>query len=130
MASKKNNNTTDFFAQYKDPRWQKKRLKIMERDEYSCTSCGDNESTLNVHHRFYRKDVKPWDQEDDELTTLCWNCHEQITELIHDCKILITGRCWGVDSAIETKRILESLDGLNPYQLSQVWKMIDSLLNK
>lgn len=60
-----------------DPRWQKKRLQILERDEWRCIECGDNKSTLHVHHSYYRADAEgPWDYEDHTLITLCGDCHE------------------------------------------------------
>ena len=62
----------------KDPRWQKKRLKILERDKFTCQLCGDKETTLNVHHKYYDKDKKPWEYPDKSLVTLCKDCH--ITE--------------------------------------------------
>jgi len=42
----------DFKEQYRHPKWQKKRLDILKRDKFTCRSCGDKESTLNVHHRY------------------------------------------------------------------------------
>ena len=60
----------------KDPRWQKKRLEILERDEWSCQICHDTESTLHVHHRRYFTDKDPWDYPDGILITLCEDCHE------------------------------------------------------
>lgn len=63
----------------KDPRWQKKRLEIMERDEWACKMCEDTEATLTVHHKSYRmvggKFVDIWDYPGDDLVTLCENCH-------------------------------------------------------
>lgn len=38
----------------KDPRWQKKRLEILTRDEWTCQICFDTESTLVVHHQKYK----------------------------------------------------------------------------
>lgn len=67
---------TGFMDQYKDPRWQKKRLKIMERDEFTCQSCYDTESTLNVHHKYYIFGKFPWEYPDELLITLCEGCHE------------------------------------------------------
>jgi hypothetical protein len=131
IPKKKKNtpSTNDFFTQYKDPRWQKKRLKIMERDNFMCTSCQDDGNTLNVHHRVpYRKDTKPWEYEDDELTTLCEVCHEDITNIIKYCTQVIMGRCYCIDTAMETQRIMERLDGMNPWQLQSVWKMLDVLI--
>lgn len=60
----------------KDPRWQRKRLKILERDGFLCQSCLDGESTLHVHHTVYSKGL-PWEVPDSCLITLCENCHAQ-----------------------------------------------------
>jgi hypothetical protein len=79
-------NKQEFFDQYKDPRWQKKRLKIMERDEFACQSCLNTERTLNVHHKYYIPDRKPWDYPDRLLVTLCQECHEYEEE----CKYIIS----------------------------------------
>jgi hypothetical protein len=59
----------------KDPKWQKKRLQILERDKWKCCFCGDSESTLHVHHIVYAG--KPWDQRDATYLTLCEKCHEE-----------------------------------------------------
>ena len=60
----------------KDPRWQKKRLKILDRDEWVCQECYDSDSTLHVHHRYYSSGKDPWDYPDSALVTLCEACHE------------------------------------------------------
>lgn len=57
----------------KDPRWQKKRLEILERDEWACRSCGDKDNTLHVHHKKYHGN--PWESPDNELITYCKDCH-------------------------------------------------------
>jgi len=59
----------------KDPRWQKKRLKILERDKFTCQRCSDDKKTLNVHHLFYLKNLKPWEYDESQLKTLCESCH-------------------------------------------------------
>ena len=64
----------------KDPRWQKKRLEIFQRDYFCCRICGSKDVTLNVHHQWYEKKTKPWDVDDDSLITLCENCHKFITD--------------------------------------------------
>lgn len=68
---------SDFSEQYKDPRWQKKRLEIMQRDRFSCNICGEDEKTLNVHHKYYLKNTMPWEYNDQSLVTLCESCHAQ-----------------------------------------------------
>ena len=63
---------------WKDPRWQKKRLQIFERDGWKCVACGDSEATLCVHHCAY--EGKPWDVDDALLQTLCESCHHYLGE--------------------------------------------------
>jgi hypothetical protein len=70
----------DYAAKWKDPRWQKKRLLIFERDNFTCQLCRDKGTTLSVHHRYYIKGADPWDYLDDCLVTLCEPCHESETE--------------------------------------------------
>ena len=67
-----------YFEKLKDPRWQRKRLEIMQRDEFVCKICYDGESTLNVHHCYYGKKRDPWDYDDDHLMTLCEECHKDV----------------------------------------------------
>lgn len=67
---------SDYSKKLKDPRWQKKRLEILERDEWTCQRCYDSESTLVVHHRKYLPTTDPWDYPDHLLVTLCEDCHE------------------------------------------------------
>ena len=67
----------NYSERLKDPRWQKKRLEIMERDKFSCVFCYDSTSTLNVHHRVYFPNLEPWDYPDKLLITLCESCHKK-----------------------------------------------------
>jgi len=73
-----------YSEKLKDPRWQRKRLEIMERDGFACKDCGDDKSMLSVHHCLYIKNREPWDYEDNELRTLCESCHEQRHLIEHD----------------------------------------------
>lgn len=64
-----------YSLKLKDPRWQKKRLEILERDKWTCQNCDDKDSTLHVHHKKYEKG-DPWDIDNKHLITLCFSCHE------------------------------------------------------
>lgn len=57
------------------PSWQRKRLEIMERDDFTCQHCCDGESTLNVHHKCYVKGRLAWEYPGHQLITLCATCH-------------------------------------------------------
>jgi hypothetical protein len=65
----------------KDPRWQRKRLEILQRDDWKCVECRSMDRTLHVHHKLYRKGAKPWEYSDEELHTLCEDCHEKHHEI-------------------------------------------------
>ena len=65
-----------YWQKLQDPRWQRKRLEILNRAEFCCESCGDSESQLQVHHGYYEKGREPWEYEDDTLWCLCDKCHE------------------------------------------------------
>lgn len=78
----------------KDPRWQKKRLEIMQRDDFKCRSCEMNDRTLHVHHLKYEKGLNPWESDNDDLITLCDCCHEALHYLqIHPTIGLETFSC-------------------------------------
>lgn len=62
----------------KDPRWQKMRLEIMERDGFKCRKCEAKDKTLHVHHFYYTKRAQPWEYNKEALVTLCEGCHEEV----------------------------------------------------
>jgi hypothetical protein len=70
-----------YSEKLRDPRWQKLRLKVLERDEFACRHCTDEKSELQVHHKNYRKGYEPWDYPADSLITLCRRCHESVEEV-------------------------------------------------
>lgn len=67
----------DYSEKLRDPRWQKMRLEILQRDDWTCQKCRDSKSTLNVHHRYYVAGNDPWDYPPAVLVTLCEICHER-----------------------------------------------------
>lgn len=64
----------------RDPRWQRKRLEIFERDGFICLECGADDKTLHVHHLFYGQGG-PWMTPEFALRTLCEECHESASRV-------------------------------------------------
>lgn len=64
----------------RDPRWQRKRLEVFDRDGWQCTNCKNSEITLHVHHKVYEQGKDPWEYDNDSLVTLCEDCHKQETK--------------------------------------------------
>ena len=103
----------------KDPRWQKKRLEILNRDNFCCQQCFDSESTLHVHHRRYLgKD--PWDIPSEYLITLCQDCHQYETDemdaAIHDLTEMVKAKFF----AGSVRKLAEAFHGLEIHYECQV----------
>ncbi len=67
-----------YAEKLKDPRWQKKRLEIFQRDNWQCQSTGVKNETLAVHHLRYFKDLNPWDYHEKYLLTLSEDEHKRL----------------------------------------------------
>lgn len=57
-----------------NPKWKRKRAKILKRDGGKCTVCG-SKKYLQVHHTYYVEGRKPWEYPNRSLLTLCRDCH-------------------------------------------------------
>ena len=76
MANDRESRREAYMKKLRDPRWQKKRLKILERDGFTCRFCSATEETLHIHHLYYEWGKNPWEYPDDALLTLCEGCHD------------------------------------------------------
>jgi hypothetical protein len=76
---------SSYAEKLKDPRWQRKRLEVMNRDNFTCLDCGSTNRHLQVHHCYYEKG-EPWDTSSEFLMTLCMDCHESRGSIELDCK--------------------------------------------
>lgn len=68
-----------YAEKLKNPKWQKRRLQILERDNWECRLCGDNKNTLHVHHLKYSGE--PWDAPGEYLITYCDICHSLVEHI-------------------------------------------------
>jgi hypothetical protein len=70
-----------YAEKLKDPRWQKRRLEVLEDRGWKCEACADTDMTLHVHHDKYKG--QPWEAENEDLFVLCEECHSKV----HKAKI-------------------------------------------
>jgi len=116
----------------KDPRWQKKRLEVFNRDDFTCLMCGSGEETLHVHHERYCKN--PWDVSLEFLQTLCFRCHE-VAEVCKKNKINYTNVNKKINSnGIHTYFISFLYNEIQyvavVHNLSGIFKMEETLFNE
>lgn len=68
---------TTYKRRLADPRWQKRRLEVLNRDNFTCVLCGAKSIELQIHHEVYNGE--PWDVPIEKLHTCCADCHKAIT---------------------------------------------------
>lgn len=73
----------------RDPRWQRKRLEVMQREDFRCQDCKDATTTLNVHHTYYKRGHKPWEYPSASLRCLCERCHAGVTSTVAEMQQII-----------------------------------------
>lgn len=76
-----------YSEKLKHPKWQKKRLEILSRDDFKCISCKEDLETLHVHHTYYKPNKHPWQYPNASLITLCHQCHKIEHQLITLSKV-------------------------------------------
>ena len=81
-----------YSEKLQNPLWQKKRLEILDRDHFTCTICGDKETTLHIHHKEYIKGNEPWEYQDDNFQTLCKHCHLVTEYFKSKQEVILVGR--------------------------------------
>lgn len=69
------NTQHDYAKKLTDPKWQRKRLEVMQAANWKCQICGDAKEELNVHHPDYDKGMEPWEYLNRSLQCLCKTCH-------------------------------------------------------
>ena len=77
LLMKKN---SEYSQKLRDPRWQKKRLEVMDKANWKCERCKASDKELQVHHGMYEYGLEPWEYDHHVLWCLCRDCHEEVTE--------------------------------------------------
>lgn len=67
----------EYNAYINSDEWREKARRIRERDGYRCQICGASDVPLEVHHLTYARLRR---ERDDDLITLCHDCHSKVTE--------------------------------------------------
>lgn len=68
----------DYSKKLLHPLWKQKQQIIFWRDDWKCKECGRTDLQLECHHLKYTTD-KPWNEPDENLQTLCCNCHRIVS---------------------------------------------------
>lgn len=63
------------------PEWLSTRKRILKRDNFQCQGCHVKNVVFNVHHYTY---VRLGEELDEDLVTLCQECHKELHRLMAD----------------------------------------------
>lgn len=67
-----------YSEKLQDPRWQRKRLEIMEKAGFKCELCECSDEMLQIHHGYYDRRLDPWQYDNETLWCLCKGCHMEV----------------------------------------------------
>ena len=76
---------TEYKKLLLNPKLQKKRLEILQIDNFSCVVCGngiDTYTKVHVHHLSYRKGCIPLEFDINDMIVLCQKCHQRNHNII------------------------------------------------
>lgn len=71
---------SEYIEKLRDPRWQKRRLEVLEAASWSCEWCSASKRNLQVHHAYYAprsEGIDPWEYPAGSLFCLCDPCHKE-----------------------------------------------------
>lgn len=112
--------TNEYSDKLKDPRWQKRRLDILNRDEWVCQRCYSENKTLTVHHLCYMPHLEPWEYPNKLLITLCVDCNKYERDNIDDALALLCGHFRNTFLSDEIITIATGLAFFEPLQMKEI----------
>jgi 5-methylcytosine-specific restriction endonuclease McrA len=116
-----------------DPRWQQMRLRVFERDKWKCVICGDAKKTLHAHHPVYHPmSDGPWDYEDEQIITLCKDCHDNEHDALDIAKanLLLAVLKLGVKTSSDMEVFVDYLSILDMESLEKFFIWMNHGTNK
>jgi len=112
----------DYWAKYDfdnkglPPDWPIRRTIRLQQDDYTCQDCHCNgkedNTTLHVHHKKVRGDGDVYDHTQENLATLCIDCHRE--------------RHGGVLHPDDTATI--GINGRRPFSIPNRYRIIDEVI--
>jgi hypothetical protein len=124
----------NFYDQYKDPKWQMRRVEYINNqmaDLYDCgyTSpmcewCQSDDKQLHLHHIIYHKDRKVWEYDNSELILLCERCHKEFHYYQDNIKKNISEASNIADNLYDLDRIAAILSMLNPPEMALAYSKL------
>ena len=116
----------DYAQKLKDPKWQKRRLEMLEIANWQCNVCHDEKEELHIHHIEYFQGRDPWEYSDDEMICLCKTCHALMHLCENKVKLFSDKFLYKNRNALALNISVEEIRRINPdthykYDVFEVW---------
>ena len=118
-----------YFESLHDIRWKNKRQEILARDNHTCKRCGKEGCYLEVHHIIYRNGLMAWEYKNNELMSLCQDCHQDISLNIKNGRAIVNGLIHDKEKEKYFIFLLEQVDRLDVMQIAELGSMAYEFLN-
>ena len=108
----------DYDAYIHSNIWHERASRIRKRDGFRCCICGATDTALEVHHLTYDR---LYHEDDDDLMTVCHECHKKITKSWNDTRDAIKARRRFfalIDKYRRCVSVCNHLNTLMPYDIS------------
>ncbi len=73
-----------YAEKLKDPRWQKRRLELFDKADWTCKECHTKTETLHAHHGYYERGLEPWEYPDEVMHVVCEGCHKETQRYLNE----------------------------------------------
>lgn len=124
----KQDTETSWSDQYKNPKWQKKRLEALEDAGWRCLACHQQDRQLHVHHIAYAPSRKIWEYELSNLTVLCDKCHRELHGRIEHTRAALTLEFLGNGPDALLWPVIERLSSMRYGALRGIYEVIRTAL--
>lgn len=115
-----------YSEKLKDPRWQKRRLELLEAADWTCRECGTKTQTLHVHHGYYKRAADPWDYPDVVMHVLCDSCHGEMQVYMAQTHQMIG--CFSKHELLSLSEFLYALSG-GPVSRIKLFSLLDNVVS-
>lgn len=117
-----------YSEKLKDPRWQKLRLQIFGRDNFTCKNCNGKSETLHVHHKHYIFGREPWEYDLENFETICSDCHDILSCVLKETKFILEENFINADILYELQQIITLLsDSKTPHLANEIKQILIQL---
>lgn len=120
----------NYLKSLHDIRWKDKRKEILARDKYTCQRCRKEQCYLEVHHKKYESGKMAWEYKNEDLTSLCQDCHHDISLHIKNINYTVNSIMMDYEKSKSFVFLMEQICMLDTQNIAELGDVAYNLLKK